>query len=142
MTVNFIAIFVCAIISMVVGFIWYGNILFGKKWMEIMGAPKDGMPMTDAMKKSMMGSYLVQFLLSVLTFYILANYIAGWKPAEGALGGVINAFWIWLGFVMPVQAGGALWSGKTKQLSWAMFLIGAGYQLVTLLIAGALLAIW
>jgi hypothetical protein len=72
-----------------------------------------------------------------LAFDVLANYIAGWKPAEGALGGVINAFWIWLGFVMPVQAGGALWSGKTKQLSWAMFLIGAGYQLVTLLLAEA-----
>ena len=43
---------------------------------------------------------------------------------------------------MPTVAGQAMWSGKSKELSWKMFFISSGYQLVTLVIAGWILGMW
>jgi hypothetical protein len=37
MNINYWAVLVCGVLSMVIGFVWYGP-LFGKKWMEIVGA--------------------------------------------------------------------------------------------------------
>ena len=33
---NYVAVLVCAVVSMVVGAVWYGP-LFGKQWMEVIG---------------------------------------------------------------------------------------------------------
>ena len=50
MQVNFLAIIVCAVVSMIVGTIWYGP-LFGKKWMKHFNFTKEDIPHT--------GKYLV-----------------------------------------------------------------------------------
>lgn len=142
--INYFAIIVSAVASMVLGMIWYGPLLFGKIWMRIIGTGTSETASGDSRsnQKGMALLYITQLVLSILSFYVLAYYIAGWQVAPGARGGMINAFWIWLGFVMPTQAGSALWSGKPKKLAWSMFLIMAGYQLVNLLIAGTIIGSW
>ena len=137
--INYLGVLVCGIISMVVGFVWYGP-LFGKVWMEVMGVDMKTMTpeKMKEMQKGMGSSYLATFVLALLTNYVLAVFIIGMPTVSG----VMTAFWIWLGFVMPVVAGSAIWSGKPKNLGWKMFLTSAGYQLVTLLIYGAVLGAW
>lgn len=142
-TVNYLAILVAGIVSMVTGSIWYGP-LFGKTWGRIIGMDVAGMPPEQKakMQKGMGALYFANFILALLTAYILAHYIGGWQPAPGAQGGIINAFWIWLGFIMPTAAGGAMWSGKPKKLAWQMFWVTMSYQLVNFLIIGAILGAW
>ena len=129
--INWWAIIVSAIVSMIIGSIWFGP-LFGKKWSEVMGVDFDSKSEEEkkAMMKMMGPMYALQFILSLLTLYILAHYIAGWQPQPGAMGGIINALFIYVGFIVPTLAGNAMWSGKTKRLALNMFWINAGYNLI------------
>jgi hypothetical protein len=139
--INWWAVIVSAVVSMIIGSIWFGP-LFGKKWMEIMGVQNASEEEKKKMMKSTGMLYALQFILSLLTLYILAHYIAGWQPQPGAMGGITNALWIWLGFIMPTLAGNAMWSGKPKKLAWSMFWINAGYNLVLYIVFGAILGGW
>lgn len=47
-------------------------------------------------------------------------------------------FWAWLGFVATIMLGMTLWEGKPFRL----YLLNAGYQLLNLLVMGAILAAW
>lgn len=141
--INWWAVIVSAIVSMIIGSIWFGP-LFGKKWSEVMGVDFDSKSEEEkkAMMKMMGPMYALQFILSLLTLYILAHYIAGWQPQPGAMGGIINALWIYIGFIVPTLAGNAMWSGKTKRLALNMFWINAGYNLILYVVFGAILGGW
>jgi predicted neutral ceramidase superfamily lipid hydrolase len=140
MEINYLAVLVCGIASMVVGFAWYGP-LFGKIWMnEIMGAGSMTPEQVASAKKSMWMMYLIQLILSLITAGVLAFHIANWSdPTASAL---LIAVCTWFGFVMTTNAGAALWSGKPKATAIKMFLISAGAQLVTFVIYGIILGMW
>ncbi len=122
---------------MVVGYVWYGP-LFGKKWLEIIGATALDKEGREKMQKEAMPLYGIQFVLSLLQLYILAHFIKGWTEVSG----VENALWLWLGFVVPTLAGGAMWNNNPNRIKLSMFLIQAGYQLVMFVIYGYALGVW
>ena len=134
-SVNFLAVLVSAIASMVVGSIWYGP-LFGKKFMNAMGMDAWTPEKKESMKKGMTFTYIWQFVASVVMFGVLA-WIMGALGAVSVMGGVQAAFWVWLGFVLPVQLGRELWGGKMT-----LFWLGAGNMLATLLAAGVIIGAW
>ena len=134
-SVNFLAVLVSAIASMVVGSIWYGP-LFGKKFMNAMGMDAWTPEKKESMKKGMALTYIWQFVASVVMFGVLA-WIMGALGAVSVMGGVQAAFWVWLGFVLPVQLGRELWGGKMT-----LFWLGAGNMLATLLAAGVIIGAW
>ena len=131
-TINLWAVLVSAVASMVVGSIWYGP-LFGKKYMSEMGMDTWSGEKKESMKKAMMKTYVWQFAASLLMFYVLAGLIT-WNGMFTIMGGAAIAFWMWLGFVVPVKLGDALWGGKMS-----LFWLGAGNMLVTLVVAGAII---
>lgn len=137
MQINYLAVLVCAALSMVIGAIWYGP-LFGKKWMEIVGATNMDKEARKKMQKQAAPLYVIQFILSLFQVYVLAYYIAGWKDASG----LENSLWIWAAFVMPIVAGGAMWNNDSRAISWARFLIQAGYYLVLFAVFGLVLGMW
>lgn len=137
MEVNYWAILVCGILSMVVGAIWYGP-LFGRKWCEIIGADPNDIEGIKKMQKESAKLYFVQFILTLFQVWVLAYYIEGWKEASG----LQNALWIWGAFVMPVIAGTAMWNNDPKKVAWSRFLIQSGYQLVIFVIFGLILGFW
>jgi len=135
MEINYWAVLFSAIVSMVIGSIWYGP-LFGKKFMEIMGMNKWTPDEQQAMQKKMWKSYVSQFVASLVMFFILAWYITT-SVQTGVYGGVANAFGIWLGFVVPLAFGNTLWGGKM-----AMFWLNIGNMLLTLLAGGTIIGAW
>lgn len=146
MVINWVAVIVGAVSINIIGFIWYGP-LFGKVWGSIIGMPPASeMSEKDNrdFQKKMAPVYLLNFLLSIWTAYVLSFYVIGWTSSVsgGSLDGAMNAFWIWLGFLVPVLAGSAMWSGKSKKDSWRMFFITSGYYLVSFLILGAIIGGW
>ncbi len=133
-TVNYLAILLCGVVSMVLGSLWYGP-LFGKMWMSLSGVSMGGE------KKSMTKSYLIAFVGALIMAFVLAHalvFAAAYLKASGVSGGLMAGFWNWLGFVAPVTLGMVLWEGK----SWKLWTLVNGYHLVQLLIFGVILSLW
>jgi hypothetical protein len=138
MAINYLAVLVCGVAAMVVGFVWYGP-LFGKAWMQIMGVDSMTSEQKEAMKKSMWGMYVIQFILSVITAGVLQYHILNWSGLDSALAISICT---WFGFVMTTTATSCLWSGKPSKVAWRMFFISAGGQLATFFVFGIILGAW
>jgi hypothetical protein len=137
MDINYLAVLVCAILAMVLGFTWYGP-LFGKKWMRISGLDN----IDEARKKEMMKGvwklYLAQFALVLFQLYVLAHFVLGWATVSG----VHSSLWLWVGFVMPTVAMSCMWTNDSAKVAWTKFLIQAGYQLVAFIMFGLILGSW
>jgi len=134
---NWLAILVAAISTMVVGFLWYSPILFAKPWMREMGYDPSDKAKTQEMQKSAGPAYAGSFLASLLSAFTLALILHGMR-AENLHFGLMLSFHVWLGFVATVQLTGALFMKQSMKL----FAINTGYQLVCYLVMGAILAVW
>ena len=137
MIINYWAVLVCAVLAMALGFLWYGP-LFGKKWMSIVGVGPADLAARQKMQQNVWKLYVAQFLLVLFQVWVLAYYIVGWQEASG----LVNALWIWAAFIMPTVAGAAMWNNDSAKISWARFMIQAGYQLVLFVMFGLILGAW
>lgn len=130
-TLNYAAIIVTTLISIVISFVWYLKPVFGKQWMKLAN-------LTDESIKSgatvAMSSMLV---LSFVTNYVLAHFVQ-FAGATDWWNGAVTGLWIWLGFVGAITLSNVLFEKRP----FGLFVINAGYQLVNLIIAGAILAAW
>ena len=140
-TINFLAVVVCAAAAIPVGYLWFGPI-FGSRWARHMGFEDMEPPGGGAMAKSIglhaFGSLLIAF--------VLAHSIVVWQPATWGVGenqaawvyGLNGAIWTWLGFFVPLQITRVAWEMKR----WGLVAINASFDLVRLLIFGMILAYW
>ena len=132
--VNWFAVLGAGVISMIIGSIWYGP-LFGKKWMKLTGFTKKDA--AKAKKKGMGKIFLIGFIASLVTAYVLVHILV--LAGANTFGeGVKTGFWIWLGFFAPVMLGMVLWEGKPVNL----YILNVLYWLVNLAVIGGVLAIW
>ena len=136
-SINYLAILVGAILSMVIGAVWYGP-LFGKEWMEIIGVSTQDAEANKKMQKAYMPMYGVQFVLTLFQVLVLAHLIAD----TTMVGGTERAIWIWAAFVIPTLAGAVMWTNEPSKQKWARFLIQGGYQLTIFIVFGLLLQFW
>src|SRR5207249_4845105 len=118
------AVLVSAVVSMIIGSIWYGP-LFGKKYMKAMGMNELSQEKKDAMRKSMTKSYALQFVASLVMMFVFAKIAAGAGILSVGLG-LMTAFWVWIGFTVPLKLGDTLWGGKAS-----LFWIGIFANLIT-----------
>jgi hypothetical protein len=135
MDINIWAVLVSAIASMVIGSIWFGP-LFGKTYMALMGMDQWSPEKQAAMKKQMTMTYVWQFVASVVMFFVLAMFMSGLHKTD-VIGGLGVAFWVWLGFMVTMKLGDALWGGKMT-----LFWLGSGNSLITMLAGGVILGLW
>jgi hypothetical protein len=137
MEINVLAVVVCAALSMVIGYIWYGP-LFGKKWMHLTGM--DTMTPEECKQKQKAAGplYIVQFLLTLFQVYILAGYLGGLKDVSG----LRQSLLIWAAFIMPIVAGSCMWNNDSRKNIWTRFSIQAGYQLVLFVVFSLILSYW
>ena len=139
-SINYWAVVVSAVASMVIGFLWYGP-LFGKAWSKLMGWGDMTPEKMKEMQKKAMSGYAIQFVGALLMAYTLAHaliFASAYLNASGWSAGLMAGFWNWLGFVVPVTVGSMLWEGKPVKL----WFLNAGYFLVNLLLMGVILALW
>lgn len=135
--VNFLAVLVAGIASMAVGFLWYSPVLFAKPWMKLMGHTEKSM---KEGQKEMGKTYTISFVLALVTAYVLVHMMVmarAFFKYDMLSTGLITAFWMWLGFVMPVQATDALFGSR----KWKLFFINTGYQLASLMAMAVVLAL-
>ena len=90
------------------------------------------------MQKAAGPLYVISFILSLFQAFVLAYYISIWRQSSG----VDHAVWIWVAFIIPTVAAGAMWNNDSKEISWARFGIQAGYYLVLFVAYGLVLGAW
>jgi hypothetical protein len=130
--INYYAVVVAAILNMVVGAVWYGPIMFAKQWMEINNIKPEDMQNVNPLPM-----YAQSVIVTIVSYFVLALAIAVTNTVS-MTGGMSLAFWLWLGFIVPVQYTANLFSSKKI----TAFFLDTGYQLITMLIAGGLIAVW
>jgi hypothetical protein len=137
MGINLWAVLVCALATMMVGFLWYSPLLFARPWMVLMRVDPDDKAKIAEMQKSAGPSYLLSLLASIVSAMVLGKIIA-MATVNTALYGMKIGFAVWLAFVTTVQLTNALFSKQPTKL----YAINTGYQLVCYLVMGAILGIW
>jgi hypothetical protein len=135
--VNYWAILVCGVASMVLGSIWYGP-LFGKVWASLSGFANIDEAKKQEMMKGMTRSYALTFIAALITAYILSHvmiFASSYMNVSASSAGVTSAIWMWLGFIAPVTLGSVLWEGKP----WTFWVINNGHSLAQLLLFGIII---
>lgn len=127
--VNYFAVLLAGVVSMVLGFIWYNPMVMGKAWMKEKGYTEASLKKAQ----SEMGKYYgLSFVVSLITAYVL-NHVMVMSEAFFGLPmlqtGLTTAFWMWLGFVFPVQTTNTIFGEK----NWKLLGIDTGYQLIAIL---------
>jgi len=129
--INIWALLVAALAKMVVGMIWYSPAMFLKPWMKLVGRSLEDMKagMAKGLTTDAIGALVMAFVL-----VHAVRYAGATSAAQGAAVGFFN----WLGFVAVVTLTIAVYEKRPFKL----FVINNGYQLVSMLIMGAILAVW
>ena len=128
--VNWLAIIVAAIVRFAIGAGWY-TALFGKRWRALQGIPEGAS--TAGMGQAMIAGFVGDLVMA----YVLARFV-GHYGAANIIDGVVVGFLAWLGFVATVMVGSIFYEKKPGEV----VAINAGYQLVTIVVMGAILAVW
>lgn len=136
LAVNWLAVLVAGVVIFLLGGLWYSPVLFAKPWMGLMGRTEEELR-AKAKESSMPAMYATVFLCGLITAYVLAAFIGG-IGAEGAAAGACVGLLCWLGFAGATSFGSSLFSFEPRKL----WLINSGYNLVSFVIAGVILAIW
>ena len=133
--VNYLAVLVGGILIFALGALWY-SALFSKPWIAYQGKTEAELRAQSA-GTSMPLMFLQAFVCALLSSWVLAvllNHFVNPTPVRGALLGAL----CWLGFAGATSYAGSLFSMRPKGL----WLIDSGYNLVSFMLAGVLLAVW
>jgi hypothetical protein len=137
MGVSVWAVLVSALVTMVVGFVWYSPLLFARPWMVLMGYDPDDKAKIAEMQKSAGPSYMLSLVASLVSAAVLGKIIVV-ATINTPLYGMKMGLAVWLGFVTTVQLTNSLFSRQPAKL----YAINTGYQLVCFLAMGAILGAW
>lgn len=161
MEMNWIAILLSALTTLVVGFVWYHPKVFGTAWMK-----ETGLTQEELSKGNMVKIFGLTFIFSLFIVMIEMSLTIHQTGAMGMIGGTtklnealpsfkafmadygtafrtfkhgaLHGFMSGLFFAFPMIAINGLFERK----SWKYIFIHAGYWLVTLTIMGSIICGW
>jgi len=133
-SINWLAVIVSVIASIIIGSIWYHPSVFYKPWLATLGKSWENRPQGG---QGMVGMYAFTIIAALVEAVALALVLKTMGSSNAAAGAGAG-FMIWLGFVAPTNLVNKLFSGQ----GWTGWLIEAGNHLVYLLVAGAILGAW
>ncbi len=133
-SINWLAVIVCVIISMVSGTLWYNPRTFYPVWRKGIGqAPGAPVPMWLLWTFTVLAS-LVEAIIMNHIINVLGRATGGATVVSGAATGFV----IWLGFIAPTYLVNKLFAGQSFKV-WA---IEVGNHLVNFVIFGAIFGAW
>ena len=139
MEINFTLIIIATVIQFVLGALWYSPVLFGNIWMKIMGAEKYSKEEIAKMQKEMLPFFGLQILLTLITTFVLANNLL-YSGTVGAAS-YFYSFFMWLGYIMPIQVGSVIWGNTPKKFWLKQILIMISYQFIAIMLATFILGL-
>lgn len=128
--INHIAVFVCAVMSLVIGAFWWSPLLFSKPWQIENGLTDEQLAKANPIK-----NFGLSFLIAWIMSYNLAFFLAapGTTWQWGVAAGLLVAVWVVGSFIII-----ALF----EQRSFKYIAINCGYLTVYFALIGFILGIW
>jgi hypothetical protein len=128
--INWLAVFVAALSTFLIGGVWYSPLLFAKSWMAANGFTEESLKNAN-MAKIFGGAFALALLMATnLAFFLGKDATLAFGVGAGVAAG--------LGWVAAMLSVIALF--ERRPLAWA--LINGGYSLVAFAAMGAILGIW
>lgn len=159
MEINFLAILVAALSTLVIGFVWYNPKVFGTIWMRETGMTEEkakGANMAIVFTMAIVYALLIALLLQVLVIHqfgalgmvggdptlakpsyaaFMADYGSSFRTFKH---GMLHGFMSGLFFALPVVGTNALFERR----SWRYTLVVGGYWVITCTIMGGIICAW
>lgn len=129
--INHLAVFVCAILNLALGALWYSPILFYKGWLAETKLTEEQLAKQNPAK-----TYGLAFLFSLIISYNLAFFLG--DSATDATWGATAGFLAGFGWSTLIFAIIALF----EQKSWKYIFINGGFITVYFTLIGFVLGIW
>ena len=132
--INYLAVVVATVAAFALGGLWYSPLLFAKVWVNAHGYTEE---QVKAMQKSAGKAYGVSLICQLLIALAIA-VLVGYVHLILCVQGLKLALLIWAGFAFPLGLMATMFTEKKL----TVFFIDTGYQLVYLLIMGAIITVW
>jgi len=129
-SVNWLAVVVCVVASMIIGSIWFSPKVFYPAWWKAIGEPKQG---GNAQPILMWGGTILASLVQAVFINIMVHVMGGLTGGISLASGATAGFFLWLGFVAPSSLTNKLFAGRLQ--AW---LYETGNHLVTFVAMGAI----
>ena len=128
--INHVAVFICAVMSLVIGGIWWSPLLFAKPWQKENGLTDEQLA-NARLPKTFGITFLLAWLMSYNLAFLLGAPGTTWR--WGIAAGLLAALWV-VGMIVII----ALF----EQRSLRYILINCGYVAVYFAVIGFILGIW
>ncbi len=128
--INYLAVFTAALISFLIGGLWYSPIMFANSWMK-----ENGFNEEDLKNANMAKIFGTSFILALVISFNLAAFIGSKADISFGLFAGFAAGFGWVAMSLGITY---LFERKSLKL----FMINAGYHVVTYTLIGGILALW
>ena len=135
-TINYIAVILATLSSMVVGFVWYTPRVFGNYWMRLTGVVPQGGTMSNATRP-----IIVTVIVSFITAWVLAGAAdISFHFYEGSFlaNSLFTALILWAGFT----AARFVTHDQFDRRPWQLTVLNCAHELVTLLVMALIIGVW
>lgn len=130
---HLLGIVVSAVVMFALGGVWYSPMLFANAWARESGTPNEHNP--D--RKAQLRFFVILLLLLMLAAGVLDCILGSWAPGPGLGHGLA------VGFIGGLLAAAVIGMDTLfERKSIKLFLINAGYYLLSFCIAGLILALF
>ena len=128
--INHIAVAVCAVMSLVIGGLWWSPLLFAKAWQNEAGLSDEQLAKANQAK-----TFGLTFVIALVMSYNLAFFLGapGTTWQWGLAAGLLTSIWV---------AGMFIVIALFEQRSVKYMLINCGYIVVYFAVIGSILGIW
>lgn len=136
--INYWAVLVATVGSMVVGSLWYTPKTFGKRWAKLAGVDIDNPNLTAAPAWM---PIVVGALMSFITAWVLAGAIAiAWHFYAGSflVAAIVTAIALWAGLTAARFITHDAFEGRPTALTT----LNIGHELVTVLVMAIIIGVW
>lgn len=133
-SINWLAVVLCVVASMIIGGVWFGPKTFFPIWWKAIGKSD-----SDSASGSSIGMGLTWGLIIVCSFVqavfmsLFVNSMGSMTGGTSLVSGATAGFLLWLGFVAPSSLTNKLFADRLK--AWVL---EAGNHLVTFVVMGAI----
>ncbi len=131
--INHLAVLVAVVLQFVLGFLWYGNVLFGEAWMGMVGLDMAAIEADPPGAEE----WITNIVSAVVSMYVLAwlfTKINVTSLVQGLLIGLVIGF----AFVLLSNMTSGMFAKDPYGLAW----ITGGFTMVGLGIGGAVFGAW
>jgi len=130
--INYLAVVVAAVAYMVVGAIWYSQLLFGQAWMQGIGKTKEQIA-SDSSPANYIGGLVTAFIAS----YGIARLMV-WTGRDTVADGIVLGLFVGVCFVLTSMAVNDMFEGRRKSLTVINFM----YHITGLMVVGVIIGAW